>query len=97
MVTPPRLQTEDKLWAVVFATSDATVEITTSSGTTQTTNVNAGVTKISMDLVAGSGMSAKLTRNGKTVVSLDPGSAFTFNANPETYNYNAFVTYATST
>ncbi|KZT73782.1 glycoside hydrolase family 71 protein [Daedalea quercina L-15889] len=88
--------TEDKLWAVVFAQSNATVVITTASGTTQTTDVSAGVTKISMPLVAGSGMSATLTRNGQTVVSLDPGSNYTFNANPETYNYNAFVTYATS-
>lgn len=96
VVTPSRLQTEDKLWAVVFATSNATVTITTSSGTTQTTNVDAGVTKLSMDLAPGSGMSATLTRNGQTVVSLEPGSAFTFNANPQTYNYNAFVAYATS-
>ncbi|KAH9927687.1 glycoside hydrolase family 71 protein [Fomitopsis serialis] len=88
--------TEDKLWAVVFATSNATVAITTASGTTQTSNVSAGVTKLSMDLVPGSGMSATLTRNGQTVVSLDPGTNFTFNANPETYNYNAFVCYATS-
>ncbi|TFY60494.1 hypothetical protein EVJ58_g5116 [Rhodofomes roseus] len=88
--------TEDKLWAVVFAQSNAIVVISTASGTTQTVDVSAGVTKLSMDLVPGSGMSATMTRNGQTVVSLEPGSAFTFNASPEIYNYNAFVAYATS-
>ena len=90
-------QTEDSLWAVAFTTQPATVSITTASGNTQTTEVPAGVTRLSMPLAAGSGMSATMTRNGATVLSVNPGTdAFTFNPNPETYNFNAFVAYATS-
>ena len=50
-----------------------------------------------MPLAAGAGMSATMTRNGATVLSVSPGTdAYTFNPNPETYNFNAFVAYATS-
>ena len=50
-----------------------------------------------MPLTAGSGMSATMTRNGATVLSVDPGTdAYTFNSNPQTYNFNAFVAYATA-
>ncbi|TFY60490.1 hypothetical protein EVJ58_g5112 [Rhodofomes roseus] len=89
--------TEDSLWAVAFTTQPATVSITTASGTTQTTDVPAGVTRLSMPLNPGAGMSATMTRNGATVLSVNPGTdAYTFNPNPETYNFNAFVAYATA-
>lgn len=35
-------------------------------------------------------MEATLTRNGQNVVDLKP-SGFTFNPNPPSYNFNAFV------
>jgi len=89
--------TEDSLWAVAFTTQPATVALTTASGTTQTTDVPAGVTRLSMPLVAGAGMSATMTRGGETVLSVNPGTdAYTFNPNPQTYNFNAFVAYATA-
>ena len=82
---------------MAFTTQPATVSITTASGNTQTTEVPAGVTRLSMPLAAGSGMSATMTRNGATVLSVSPGTdAYTFNPNPETYNFNAFVAYATT-
>ncbi|KAH9936318.1 glycoside hydrolase [Fomitopsis serialis] len=89
--------TEDALWAVAFTTQPATVALTTGSGTTQTVDVPAGVTRLSMPLTAGAGMAATMTRGGAAVLSVSPGAdAFTFNPNPQTYNFNAFVAYATA-
>ncbi|CCM03533.1 uncharacterized protein FIBRA_05667 [Fibroporia radiculosa] len=86
--------TEDKLWAVVFATAPGTVTLSSGSSTTNA-SVPAGVTKLSLPLTPGSGMSGTLSRNGATVVQVAPSaSQYTFNQNPQTYNYNAFVAYA---
>ncbi|PCH40092.1 glycoside hydrolase family 71 protein [Wolfiporia cocos MD-104 SS10] len=87
--------TQDLLWAVVFATEPSTVTLTTAPSVSQTFAVPAGVTKLSMALTPGSGMSGTITRNGATVVDVQ-ADGFTFNANPTTYNYNAFVAYSTS-
>lgn len=85
--------TEDKMWAVVFATQPATVTLTT--GSPQTFDVPAGVTKLSLALQPGAGMSGSVSRNGNTVVDVQaPG--YTFETNPTTYNFNAYVAYATS-
>lgn len=88
------IKTEDKLWAVIFAQAPAIVEITTTPWIWQTTAVAPGVTRLSVDLVPGFGMSAVMTRLGEVVVKVDPGLDFVFNLLPETYNYNAFVCYA---
>lgn len=85
--------TEDKLWAVVFATAPSTVTITT--GSAQTFSVPAGVTKLAVQLTPGAGMSGTITRDGSTVVSVN-ADGYTFNANPSEYNFNAFVAYASS-
>ncbi|KZT01299.1 glycoside hydrolase family 71 protein [Laetiporus sulphureus 93-53] len=83
---------EDVLWAAVFAKASATVELTTSVTTTIT--VPSGVAKTYMVLATGYGMSGKIIRDDDTVVSVDPGDAYTFEADPEYYNLNAYVAYA---
>lgn len=88
------IQTEDKLWAVIFAQAPAIVEITTAPWVWQTAAVAPGVTRLSVDLAPGFGMSATMTRSENVVVSIDPGLNFVFDPFPETYNYNAFVCYA---
>ena len=82
------------MWAVVFAQAPAIMELTTAPWSWETVAVAPGVTRLSLDLVPGFGMSAVMIRDGRTVVSLDPGPDFIFDLVPETYNYNAFVCYA---
>ena len=84
------LQTEDKIWAVVFATSPATLTLSTSSKKSKTFKVPAGGSEHSLPIAAGETMKAVLKRNGNTVIDLHP-KGFTFSAKPSTYNYNAFV------
>ena len=83
------------LWAVVFATAPATLTLHTSDTTSQTFQVTTGVNKFSMDLTPGGYMRGTLVRNGQTVVDLQP-QGYTFDANPQTYNYNAFTAFASS-
>lgn len=75
-----------------MATAPSTVTLSTTDSDIQTFNVQSGVTKLSIPLTPGGSMHAKIERNGATVVQLDP--EFTFEANPQTYNWNAFVTMA---
>ncbi|KIJ64429.1 glycoside hydrolase family 71 protein [Hydnomerulius pinastri MD-312] len=82
--------TQDKIWAVVLAASPATVTLSTSSSQSQTFNVSAGLTKLSMPIQAGGFMHATLQRNGHTSINLQPQN-FTFNPNPSSYNFNALV------
>ncbi|KAI5123868.1 hypothetical protein M0805_005685 [Coniferiporia weirii] len=84
---------EDAVFAVVIATSAGSVTLSTSS-ISKTVSVPAGLSQLSLPLVAGDTISASLSRNSASVVSLSP--SFTFNGSPETYNYNAFVTMASS-
>ncbi len=81
---------QDKMWAVVFATADGQVTLSTSDQTTQTFDVKAGVNKLSLPIAANGFMKATLTRNGQTVIDFKP-DGFSFNPNPEKLNYNAFV------
>ena len=83
------------LWAVVFATAPATVTLATSDSVSKQFSVNAGVSKLSLELTPGGYMQASLSRNGNTVVNLQP-DGYSFNPNPQTYNYNAFVAFASS-
>lgn len=82
--------TSDNVWAVVLATSPATVVLSTSSSQSQTFNVPAGVSKLAVPIKAGGTMHGTLTRGGQTVIDLQ-ASDFTFEANPTTYNFNAHV------
>lgn len=83
---------EDKFFGTVFATAPA--EITLSSAPdgcdAVTSYIPAGVSKIAHPLVPGGTMRAVLTRDHEEVVNLAP-ECFTFAANPEVFNYNAFV------
>ncbi|KIJ64430.1 glycoside hydrolase family 71 protein [Hydnomerulius pinastri MD-312] len=82
--------TEDVVWAIVMATAPARVTLETSPNTTQTWHVSTGLTKIQLPIAGGGYMHATMTRNGWPVVDLYP-SNFTFNPNPPSYNFNAFV------
>ncbi|KAF9646034.1 hypothetical protein BDM02DRAFT_318271 [Thelephora ganbajun] len=83
---------DDAVYAVVMATSPSKVTLSTSPSSSQTFDVPAGVTKLTLPISAGGTMYGKVERNGNTIVELNPD--FTFDPNPKTYNYNAMVTFA---
>ena len=79
------------MWAAVFATAPATVTLYTSDNNSQTFNVQAGVSKLSMPLTETGGyMRAVLTRNNAVITDFAPSTYF-YQANPSVYNYNAFT------
>ncbi|KAF8881503.1 glycosyl hydrolase family 71-domain-containing protein [Infundibulicybe gibba] len=80
--------TEDSLWAAVFATSASTVTLRCGSSS-QTFNVNPGVSKLKIPLAAGQ-ITVTMVKNGQTVINKTP-TDFTFVTNPTLYNYNAYV------
>ncbi|KIK99634.1 glycoside hydrolase family 71 protein [Paxillus rubicundulus Ve08.2h10] len=82
--------TQDKVWAIVMAASPGIVTLSTSSTQSQTFNVTAGVTKLSLPIQANGFMHATLQRNGETIIDLQPQN-FTFDPNPPSYNFNAYV------
>jgi len=82
---------EDTIWAVAMTTAPATVTLSTGAQT-QTFDVPAGVSKLSLPIAAGGSMHGSIVRSGQTVVDLQP-QGFSFNGSPATYNYNAFVAY----
>ena len=86
---------QDKMWAVVLATADGQLTLASAAGTSQTFAVTAGVNTFSLPLTPGGFMQGTLTRNGQTVIDLQP-AGYTFNPNPPAYNYNAFTASATS-
>ncbi|KAI0761962.1 glycoside hydrolase [Trametes elegans] len=86
---------QDKLWVVVLATADGSVTLETAADKSQTFDVKAGVNKLSLDLTPGGFMHGTLTRNGQTVIDLKP-DGYTFNPNPDKFNYNVFVASASS-
>ncbi|KAG9315881.1 glycoside hydrolase family 71 protein [Chiua virens] len=86
--------TSDKIWAVVLATSPATVTLSTSPTQSQTFNVPAGASKLSLPISAGGFMKAVLQRNSQTIIDLEP-QGFYFNPSPSSYNYNALVVSST--
>lgn len=81
--------TDDNLYAVVMATSAATVTLKSGS-TSQTFSVSAGVNKLKMPSAVGS-MSGTIVRGGSTIASYNAGSAFQYTNSPSTYNFNYFV------
>ncbi|THH27989.1 hypothetical protein EUX98_g6196 [Antrodiella citrinella] len=83
---------QDTLWAVYFATAPATVTLSTADGVTQSFNVQAGANKLSTQLTPGGYMHGTVVRNGQTIIDLKP-DGYTFNPNPPSYNYNAFVAF----
>ncbi|EJU03820.1 hypothetical protein DACRYDRAFT_21255 [Dacryopinax primogenitus] len=86
--------TDDVIYALVLATSTASVQVCAGSSC-QTFTANPGVNQFTVNMVPGSGMSASMTRNGQTVVNVDGGS-FTVEGSPSLYNFNIAVFGATS-
>ncbi|KAI0718564.1 glycoside hydrolase [Cerioporus squamosus] len=91
-VGPPRDSQllQDKLWAVVLATTNGQLTLSSSDTNSQTFDVRAGVNKLSLPLSAGGYMRGVLARGGQTVIDLKP-DGFVFDPNPAAYNFNAFV------
>ncbi|WRT64077.1 uncharacterized protein IL334_001005 [Kwoniella shivajii] len=81
--------TQDYLWAIVFATADSSVTLTSGSNS-QTFSVSKGLNKLKLSMSAGS-ISGSISRSGSTVASYNAGSSFTYTTSPATYNYNYFV------
>ena len=77
------------MFAVVLATAPGTLTLKACSQSTSF-QVPAGISQFNAPLVPGCGMEAILTRDGQTVVDVNP-TDFTFVSNPQTYNYNAVV------
>jgi glucan endo-1,3-alpha-glucosidase len=78
-----------------MTTAPSNVTLTTSPTTSQTFQVPAGLSKLSLPIFPGGTMKGTIERGGQTIVELNP-SNFTFQANPPTYNFNAFVANATA-
>ena len=76
----------DKLQAVLFSTGAGSLTITQGSSST-TTQVKAGVNKISLDLGTAQGVTAVLTRGGSQVFSFS--APISFGHSPSSYNFNA--------
>ncbi|KAH9480430.1 Glucan endo-1,3-alpha-glucosidase agn1 [Psilocybe cubensis] len=86
---------QDAVWAIVMTTAPASVVLSTSATNSLTFQVPAGVSKLAIPIAPGDTMSGEIQRDGQTVVSLNP-SGFSFNPNPQTFNFNAFVASATA-
>ena len=86
----PATYFQDKMWAVVLASADGQLTLSSTDSDAQTFNVKAGVNKLSLPIAAGGFMRATLTRNGQTAIDFEAGG-FAFDPTPATYNFNAFV------
>ncbi|KAK0187984.1 glycoside hydrolase family 71 protein, partial [Armillaria mellea] len=86
---------QDYVWAVVLTTAPSSVTLSTSDSSSQTFDVPAGLSKLSVSISPGDTMKGTIVRDGQTVVELNPDS-FTFQGSPQTYNYNAFVASASA-
>lgn len=82
--------TDDLLWAVVFATAPATVELYTTETRKHTFSVAPGMTKLSCPLKADGGMKATMIRDGEVVASCSP-VGYRFESRPGVYNFNVVV------
>ena len=67
------------MWAVVFATSGATVTLKCGSSS-NTFVVNSGVTKLKIPLAAGQ-MTVQMVRNTQTIINYTP-DGYTYVTNP---------------
>ncbi|KAH6910280.1 glycoside hydrolase [Coprinopsis sp. MPI-PUGE-AT-0042] len=82
--------TDDKIWAVVFTTSAAKVELHTSENRKETFQVGAGMTKLSCNQEVDGGMRGTIVRNGQVVAECNP-IGFRFDSRPGVHNFNAAV------
>ena len=77
-LTPLKIQ--DYMWAVVFATSNATVVLQCGDASS-TSSVKSGVNKLKVSLAGAGGMSVKMVRNGQTIIS-ETAENYTYNLHP---------------
>lgn len=84
------MQTDDKFWVVVLARAPCTVLLAAGDEQPRHFRCPAGVSKLSCPLRTGYGMRAELVRDEAVVVECYP-QEFRFQAEPEVYNFNAYV------
>ena len=89
-LSPMAMQTDDKFWVVVLARAPCTVLLAAGDEQPRHYRCPAGVSKLSCPLRTGHGMRAELVRDGAVVVQCHP-QEFRFQAEPEVYNFNAYV------
>lgn len=82
--------TDDKIWAVVFTTGPAKVELYAANGNKVTFDVPAGMTKLSRDSMPDGGMRGTIVRNGAIVADCTP-VGYRYETRPGVYNFNAAV------
>ncbi|THH18680.1 hypothetical protein EW146_g2344 [Bondarzewia mesenterica] len=84
--------TDDKFWAVIFATSPASITLCSKTEKPQYIQIPAGISKLSHPLVPGGGIQVQMIRNGVVVAQCAPTTdEFCVHERPEVYNFNAFV------
>ncbi|KAI0300444.1 glycoside hydrolase family 71 protein [Multifurca ochricompacta] len=82
--------TDDRFWVIVMAHSPCSVVLDTGDERPHRYSCSRGVSKLSCPLRAGYGMRAELMRDGVVVLRCHP-CEYQFQAEPEVYNFNAFV------
>ena len=88
-------QTEDAVWAIVFATAPSRVTLRCNTMRVET-SVPTGVSSLKLSLVTPGQITASMVRSSdsgdgkKTIIDFSP-NGFEFKLNPRTYNFNALV------
>jgi glucan endo-1,3-alpha-glucosidase len=81
---------QDNVWALAITSAPGKVTLETSPTNSKSFDVLRGVTKLAIRISPGDTMKGSIERNGQKVVEVTaPG--FTFQGNPNTFNYNYFV------
>ncbi|TFK24976.1 glycoside hydrolase [Coprinopsis marcescibilis] len=80
---------EDAVWVTVLTTAPASVTLATTPANSQTFQVPAGHSKLSISIAPGGTIRVIIARNGANVVTLTPN--FTFTNTPPSYNFNVLV------
>ncbi|KAG8862543.1 hypothetical protein FRB96_001100 [Tulasnella sp. 330] len=80
----------DDMFVDVLCTAPSTVVLATGDGKSQTFQVPAGASHLSMPLTVGGYLEATIQRDGATVVNCKP-TGYTFTDSPPAYNFNFFM------
>jgi glucan endo-1,3-alpha-glucosidase len=83
------IQTDDNLYAVVFATGPGSLQLSIGSSN-RTTAISPGVNKIKLPLSPGSPTALLRDSNGNLLLSFSP-SGFTYVTKPAAYNFNYYM------
>jgi len=78
-----------------MTTAPSTVTLSVSPTNFKNFDVPAGVSKLAIPITPGGTMKGIIQRGGETIVELNP-TQFTFEGNPQSFNFNAFVASATA-